>query len=119
MTTKLRETFNAKCTKEDCRFIAKKARSKFHVLSNNRQIEQRAKLFQALGNKTRLHILGLLSMQELCGCEIVDALEGSTSTIAHHLRKLEDGKLITSRQVGKFTFYSLNDALLEMHRVFD
>lgn len=117
--TKLQETFNTKCSKEECRFIAKKARSKFHVLSDDRRIEQHAKLFQALGNKTRLRILGLLSMQELCSCEIVDALDGPASTITHHLRMLEDAELIASRQVGKFTIYSLNNEPLARHRIFD
>ena len=116
---KLQETFNTKCTREECRFIAKKAQVKFGVLSNNSRIKQRAKLFQALGNKTRLRILGLLSMQEMCSCEIVDALDGSASTITHHLRMLGDAELIASRQIGKFTIYSLNDAPLTRHRIFD
>ena len=117
--TNLQEALNTKCTSEECRFIAKKALDKFIILSDERLIKKRVKLFQALGNETRLRILGFLSVQEMCTCEIVEALEGSASTIAHHLRKLEDGKLVTSRQVGKFTFYSLNDTLLKMHRVFD
>jgi DNA-binding transcriptional ArsR family regulator len=117
--TKLQETFNAKCTKEECRFIAKKAQTKFRVLSNNRRIKKRAKLFQALGNETRLRIAGLLSMQEMCSCEIVEALNGSASTITHHLRMLEDAELIASRQVGKFTIYSLNNEPLTRHRIFD
>lgn len=116
---KLQETFNAKCTRDECRFIAKKARIKFRVLSNNRRIKQRAKLFQALGNEKRLRILGLLSLQEMCSCEIVDALNGSASTITHHLRTLENAELIASRQVGKFTIYSLHDTPLTRHRIFD
>lgn len=46
-------------------------------------------------------------MQEVCTCDIVETLEDSASTISHHLRKLEDGGLITSRQVGKFTVYTI------------
>lgn len=116
---KLQETFNAKCTTQECRFIAKKAQTKFRVLSNDSRIKKRAKLFQALGNETRLRILGLLSMQEMCSCEVVDALNGSASTITHHLRMLENAGLIASRQVGKFTIYSLDDAPLTRHRIFD
>jgi len=116
---KLQETFNTKCTREECRFVAKKAQTKFGVLSNSRRIKQRAKLFQGLGNETRLRILGLLAMQEMCSCEIVDALDGSASTITHHLRMLEDAELIASRQIGRFTIYSLNEAPLTRHRIFD
>ena len=104
---KSQETFTTKCTKEECRFIARKAQIKFRVLSNRRRIRQRARLFKALGNEKRLHILGLLSMQDMCSCEVVDALDGSASTITHHLRMLEDAELIASRQIGKFTIYNL------------
>ncbi len=108
-----------KCTTEECRLIAKKARDTLPVLADGEQIKQRARLFQALGNETRLHIIGLLAVQEMCACDIVEVLSGATSTITHHLRMLEDGGLITSRRVGKFTIYSLNEDLLTRHRVFD
>jgi DNA-binding transcriptional ArsR family regulator len=112
-------SFQAKCTTEECRFIEKKTRASIPLLSDNSLIKQRALLFHALGNKTRLSILGMLSMQEMCTCDIVEALEIAASTLNHHLRMLEDGGLITSRRVGKFTIYSLNDGLLSWHRVFD
>jgi len=35
------------------------------------------------------------------------------------LRMLEDAEVIASRQIGKFTIYSLNDAPLTRHRIFD
>lgn len=116
---KLQETFNTKCSSEECSFISKKAMKKFMVLADDRLIKKRAKLFQALGNTTRLRILGLLSMQEMCMCDIVETLEGSASTITHHLRMLEDGCLISSRQVSKFTIYTINYTYLTKHRVFD
>jgi len=81
-------------------------------------IAQRARLFQALGNETRLHILGLLSVQDMCVCDIVEALGGSASTIAHHLWMLEEAGLITCRREGKFTIYSLNEEPLVRFRVF-
>jgi len=117
--TRLQETFNTRCSSEECSFISKKAMNKFMVLADDGLIKKRAKLFQALGNTTRLRILGLLSMQEMCTCDIVETLEGSASTITHHLRMLEDGGLITSRQVSKFTIYTINYTYLTKHRVFD
>lgn len=108
-----------KCTTEECRLIAKKAKDTLPVLADDEQIQQRAKLFQALGNETRLHIIGLLAVQEMCACDIVEGLNGAASTITHHLRMLEDGGVILSRRVGKFTIYSLNEDLLTRHRVFD
>lgn len=119
MTTQRNETFTVKCTTEECRRIAKTARTNHVILADETLIAKRARLFQALGNETRLHILGFLSVQEMCACDIVEALEGAASTITHHLRMLDDGGLISSRRVGKFTLYSLNNDILKKHRVFN
>jgi DNA-binding transcriptional ArsR family regulator len=91
----------------------------FVILADTAEIRRRAQLFRGLGHEVRLRILGLLAVQELCTCEIVAALEGATSTIAHHLRILTEGGLIASRRVGKFTIFRLNNDLLIHHRVFD
>jgi DNA-binding transcriptional ArsR family regulator len=67
-----------------------------------------AAFFKALGDETRLKIIALLSVDDLCMCEIVDGLAGATSTISHHLKIMEKGKMIKSRREGKFTIYSLD-----------
>lgn len=109
----------AKCTPDECRHIVKQARATHLVLADERQLKGRALLFQALGNETRLKILGLLSVRELCTCDIVEALGAAATTIAFHLRILGDAGLITSRKTGKFTLYQLNGGELEWHRVFE
>jgi DNA-binding transcriptional ArsR family regulator len=119
MNIQQKETLVAKCTTEECRLIAKTAKTYHMILSDEELIAKRARLFQALGNETRLRILGLLSVQEMCTCDIVEALEAAASTISHHLRMLEDGGLISSRRVGKFTLYSIYAEVLKRHRVFD
>ncbi len=108
-----------KCSPEECEDIMKEANNTFVILTDDEQMERRAKLFQALGNEVRLRILGLLAIQEMCTCNIVEALDGAASTITHHLRMLEDGGLISSRRVGKFTIYRLNNDLLKQHRIFE
>ena len=108
-----------KCTPDECKYIAKQAVTTNMLLSNERQLKERALLFQALGNETRLKILGLLSIQELCACDIVAGLDGATSTVTFHLRMLEDAGLVKSRRVSKFTLYQLNEGALEWHRVFE
>lgn len=107
-----------KCTPEQCRQIAKHASAIHAALADEQELKGRALLFQALGNETRLKILGLLSIQELCTCDIVEALNGAASTVTFHLRMLEDAGLIASQQAGKFTLYRLNDEVIEHHRVF-
>jgi len=110
---------NVKCTAEECRRTVEMARALHPILDDPRAVADRARIFQALGNETRLQILGLLSVREMCVCNLVAALGGAASTVAHHLRMLEDAGLITARQEGKFTLYSLDEAPLRHHRVFD
>ncbi|MCL4371396.1 MAG: hypothetical protein M1380_10920 [Chloroflexi bacterium] len=50
-----------KCTTEECKLIAKRASALHPLLDDQHGITERARLFQALGNETRLQILGLLS----------------------------------------------------------
>jgi len=113
------ETFTCRCSPEECQNIVKEANNAFVILTDAEEIKRRAQLFKGLGHEVRLRILGLLATQELCTCEIVASLEGASSTVAHHLRILAEGGLITSRRVGKFTIFRLNNDLLMHHRVFD
>jgi len=107
-----------KCTPEECRLIGERVRAAFPVLEDERALAERARAFQALGNETRLQILAMLSVQEMCACNLVSALGVAASTLAHHLRTLEDAGLIRSRQEGKFTLYELDLAAVARYRVF-
>lgn len=108
----------ARCTPEECQDIARAASSARPILADDGQLAARARLFKALGNETRLKILGLLMVQEMCICDLVLALDGAASTIIHHLHMLEEAGLITSRREGKFSLYRLNEEPLVEHRVF-
>lgn len=108
-----------RCTLDECRHIAKQAYTTFPLLKDDQDLVERARVFQALGNETRLKILGLLAVQDLCMCDITTTLESAASTITHHLRMLQDANLIVPHQEGRFTVYSLNREPLEKHRVFE
>lgn len=107
------------CTADECRRIAKKAIELHPVLQDPTRITERARLFQALGNETRLKIVGLFAVRELCVCDIGAALKMPASTLAHHLRMLEEASVIARREDGKFTLYSLQVEVLRKHRVFE
>ena len=109
----------ARCSPEDCRAAMEAAQSALPVLDDPADLERRARLFKALGDTTRLRILGLLSGREMCLCEIVDALQGAESTLTHHLRMLLESGLISMRREGKFTYFRLNPAQIQQHRVLD
>lgn len=85
----------------------------------NAEVERRAKVFSALGNETRLRILRLLMYKDLSVSEIVESVEGAASTIAHHLRTLEDAGLVVSRRRGRSTYYSVQKEELIKHCIFD
>ncbi|MBF0318333.1 MAG: metalloregulator ArsR/SmtB family transcription factor [Nitrospirae bacterium] len=65
------------------------------------------KLFGALSDETRLRIIKLLEMGELCVCDIVGALDISQPKVSFHLSILKDAELISDRKDGKWVYYSL------------
>ena len=70
-----------------------------------------ATLFKALGDETRLAILGFIATagNALCVCEIEDHVKGlSQPTISHHLRLLREAGLVTSERRGTWIYYALD-----------
>jgi ArsR family transcriptional regulator, arsenate/arsenite/antimonite-responsive transcriptional repressor len=75
-----------------------------------------ASLFKALGDETRLSILGFLinKKDSLCVCHIEDYVKAlSQPTISHHLRLLREAGLVTAERKGTWVHYSLNKAVRE------
>ena len=69
-----------------------------------------AEVFKVLGNQTRIKILSLLAAEEeLCVCDIAEALEMGQSAISHQLRVLRTARLVKFRKEGKEALYSLDD----------
>ncbi len=68
-----------------------------------------SELFKVLGDETRTRILYLLSLNELCVCDLSDLLEMSLPAISHHLRLLKMMRLVRYRREGKQVFYHLDD----------
>lgn len=66
-------------------------------------------LFSLFGDKTRMKILYVLSVSEMCVCDIATVIDMSQSAISHQLNKLKQGKLVKFRKAGKSVFYSLAD----------
>jgi DNA-binding transcriptional ArsR family regulator len=74
------------------------------------RVEAAAQFFSALGSRTRLLILYCLTQaEELCVCDIANALEMNLSTVSHQLRHLRQADLVTYRSEGKMAFYRLAD----------
>ena len=70
-----------------------------------------AQSFKALGDETRLKMIGLLSHGELCVCDFMEVLELPQSTASRHLAYLKNCQWVTGRRSGKWMYYKLNPAL--------
>ncbi|MEM2957705.1 MAG: metalloregulator ArsR/SmtB family transcription factor [Candidatus Jordarchaeaceae archaeon] len=67
------------------------------------------KFFKALADHNRLKILKMLAVREMCVCELNVALDISQGTISHHLKILQEAKLIKGRVKGKWNYYRTYD----------
>ncbi len=74
------------------------------------------RLFKALGDATRLRILGLLLTGEVCVCEIHESLKISQPKASRHLASLRRSGLVETRRDGLWVHYrlaTLPDRVLE------
>ncbi|MBB5337472.1 ArsR/SmtB family transcription factor [Pectinatus brassicae] len=82
--------------------------SKLNLLDNTTTLRL-AETFKILGDPTRIKILTLLSDNEMCVCDIAEALQMGQSAISHQLRILRGARLVKFRKEGKEAWYSLDD----------
>lgn len=68
-----------------------------------------SEIFKVLGDETRTRIVYLLSLRELCVCDIAEVMEMSLPAVSHHLRLLKALRLVKHRRDGKQVYYSLDD----------
>ena len=82
-------------------------------------ISRQSKFFSGLADETRLRILKLLMIREMCVCEIMVALDLTQPTASHHLNLLENAGLVKDRKEGKWVFYSIADkkTIEAMHKL--
>ena len=80
-----------------------------------------ARLFKALGDPTRLEIVGLLASArgELCVCDIEARFDLSQPTISHHLRILREARVVSSERRGTWVYYALEDGVGQELRRFE
>ncbi|PWI54268.1 ArsR/SmtB family transcription factor [Sulfoacidibacillus thermotolerans] len=93
---------------EEIEQVVRVAERKYPILTQDSELEQWAFFHKALGDETRLRIVAMLLVQDVCLCEIVEGLQIPTSTINHHLKILERGGVIEGRREGKFTVYAID-----------
>jgi ArsR family transcriptional regulator, arsenate/arsenite/antimonite-responsive transcriptional repressor len=79
-----------------------------------RELRAYAGLVKALGDETRLEIVGLLAAadQPLCACDIEAHFDLSQPTISHHLKVLRKAGWLTSERRGTWVYYGLDRGAL-------
>ena len=79
------------------------------VAEPNRSRRQ-SKFFKALSDEKRIRILKLLTIKEMCVCELMIALDTTQPNLSHHLKILENQGLVNRRKEGKWAYYSLTNS---------
>ena len=74
-----------------------------------RALDRASRLFRAMGDAPRLHLLCLVSRGEVCVGELVAALGEKFSTVSQRLRILRSEGLVSRRREGSHVYYALAD----------
>lgn len=78
-------------------------------------ISDNAQLFKALGDETRLRMMGLLKHGELCVCDLMEVLGLPQSTASRHLSYLKNSQWVIGRRSGKWMYYKLHQDVCNSH----
>ena len=63
---------------------------------------------KTISDENRLKILCFLKEWEKCVCDIVEFMQIPQNLVSHHLKKLKDAGIVTSKKEGLNVRYSIN-----------
>ncbi|MBP3885518.1 MAG: winged helix-turn-helix transcriptional regulator [Olsenella sp.] len=78
-----------------------------------RDLDGLERLFDVLGDRTRIRILLALSVSEMCVQDLATLLGMTKSAVSHQLSNLKDNRLVASRREGRIVYYSCADEHVE------
>ena len=67
------------------------------------------RFFKALGDETRLKIIGYILANETCACDYVSMTKKDQTTISHHLKILVDAGILDYEKNGRNKVYRIRD----------
>jgi len=79
----------------------------------NKDYSKNTVLLKAFADTNRLLIIEMLSCGELCACKILKKLGITQPTLSHHMKILCECELVSGRKDGKWTYYTLNKAVID------
>ncbi|MEM0084533.1 MAG: metalloregulator ArsR/SmtB family transcription factor [Candidatus Methanomethylicia archaeon] len=100
---------SGRCPHEDPQRYVAELRHLADDVARVDEAEERCKFFKALADTTRLRILKLLGVREMCVCEVMIALDLTQPTASHHLKILENAGLVKGRKKGRWVYYSVKN----------
>jgi len=97
------------CPAEDVKKYTSELKQLLEEVTDNRRVRLTSKFFKALSDETRIRILSLLKIREMCVCELMVALNLTQPATSHHLGILENVNLVQGRREGRWVFYRLTN----------
>ena len=76
-------------------------------------MNEKIKIFKAIGDETRVKILILLSNRNICAKGIAKHLEISEAAVSQHIKILKEANIIIAYKQGYYVMYELNERVLE------
>lgn len=70
--------------------------------------EELIKIGKSLSDPNRVEIIKLLSNGEICACNLLKYFDIKQPTLSHHMKQLNDSKLVKTNKEGTWSHYSLN-----------
>lgn len=70
--------------------------------------KDKAFIFKALSDETRLKIIDMLSCGELCACVILENFQITQPTLSYHMKFLTKSGVVEGRKESSWVYYSLN-----------
>ncbi len=75
--------------------------------------EEKARFFKALGDRTRLTIVGCLLKHDHCACDFSEIAGKDQTTISRHLKILLEAGILRYEKDGRYVIYSLQDDMMK------
>ncbi|MCW4016600.1 MAG: metalloregulator ArsR/SmtB family transcription factor [Candidatus Bathyarchaeota archaeon] len=91
--------------------VAEEYRKELLQLADNvadtKTAKKKSKFFKALSDEKRLRIIKLLTIKEMCVCELMICLNMTQPNLSHHIQILENAGIVNRTKKGKWVYCSL------------
>ena len=88
------------------------ARKPIPITQTKEHYEVRARVAKAMAHPSRLLILDVLSVHEMCVGDLVKLVGAEQSTVSNHLAVLRNAGLVKSRREGTQSYYTVRVSCL-------